>query len=539
MPSTGGNPHTEPERAAGLGTQSHVRNNDEDALTLVCAEDGATVRVPLVVAATESALIRTMLEDQLDASEGGAVLKLPMVRGGQGMAFAAFLRDQLTTSTAALVMPASSGEEGGFTTLYGAASFLVAPQWQQKLADALGNMLVELANAGDHEVVKAVAEREQDALDPAVSPLLTMLAPEAVAALLVVLGHPVARWAEHELGQPNRRAEGWMVVGEFSRAVRQEVIGSKTMHVVIRPGTTSIDEMAFRGCSSLASVSIPGSVTQIGKAAFFQCSSMTSVSIPDSVVQIGMAAFWGGSSLASVSIPGSVTQIGEHAFSGCSSLASVAILGSVTQIGMASFYGCSSLTSVSIPGSVTQIGKAAFFQCSSMTSVSIPDSVVQIGMAAFWGGSSLASVSIPGSVTQIGNGTFHQCSSLTSVAIPDSVTQIGDGAFFGCSLCADDMAALAAKYGEDIFEELAIAGASLRLPAEQLSEQEMEASIVSAMTKFDTPSAYFDRNERKQFTTMLLAEVLADLKVDEKLKKQVTGSVMKRVGQEYGRWDRE
>eukprot|EP00927_Polykrikos_kofoidii_P001942 TRINITY_DN10750_c0_g1_i2.p1 TRINITY_DN10750_c0_g1~~TRINITY_DN10750_c0_g1_i2.p1 ORF type:complete len:494 (+),score=78.67 TRINITY_DN10750_c0_g1_i2:106-1587(+) len=493
MPSTGGNPHTEPERAAGLGTQSHVRNNDEDALTLVCAEDGATVRVPLVVAATESALIRTMLEDQLDASEGGAVLKLPMVRGGQGMAFAAFLRDQLTTSTAALVMPASSGEEGGFTTLYGAASFLVAPQWQQKLADALGNMLVELANAGDHEVVKAVAEREQDALDPAVSPLLTMLAPEAVAALLVVLGHPVARWAEHELGQPNRRAEGWMVVGEFSRAVRQEVIGSKTMHVVIRPGTTSIDEMAFRGCSSLASVSIPGSVTQIGKAAFFQCSSMTSVSIPDSVVQIGMAAFWGGSSLASVSIPGSVTQI----------------------------------------------GKAAFFQCSSMTSVSIPDSVVQIGMAAFWGGSSLASVSIPGSVTQIGNGTFHQCSSLTSVAIPDSVTQIGDGAFFGCSLCADDMAALAAKYGEDIFEELAIAGASLRLPAEQLSEQEMEASIVSAMTKFDTPSAYFDRNERKQFTTMLLAEVLADLKVDEKLKKQVTGSVMKRVGQEYGRWDRE
>ncbi len=66
----------------------------------------------------------------------------------------------------------------------------------------------------------------------------------------------------------------------------------------------------------------------------------------------------------------------------------------------------------------------------------------------------------------------------------------------------------------------------------------VEEAIVSALTKFDTPDAYFDRDERKQFSDMLLAEVLADLKAEGKVRKMVTGAVMKRLGQEYGRYKR-
>ena len=93
----------------------------------------------------------------------------------------------------------------------------------------------------------------------------------------------------------------------------------------------SIGNSAFRGCSSLSSISIPSSVTSIGDWAFEDCSSLSSVSITEGVTSIGECAFFECSSLASISIPSSVTSIDGCAFLGCSSLTDVYYSGSQEQ----------------------------------------------------------------------------------------------------------------------------------------------------------------------------------------------------------------
>ena len=90
--------------------------------------------------------------------------------------------------------------------------------------------------------------------------------------------------------------------------------------VSIGSGVTSIEQIAFSGCTSLTSVVIPDSVTSIEDSAFSGCTSLTSIVIPDSVTSIEDGAFSGCTSLTSVVIPDSVTSIGEYAFDDCYNL---------------------------------------------------------------------------------------------------------------------------------------------------------------------------------------------------------------------------
>ena len=53
-----------------------------------------------------------------------------------------------------------------------------------------------------------------------------------------------------------------------------EVIDGKG---IIPDGTKEITESAFKGCSRLQSIVIPGSVTVIGREAFSDCTSLQSI----------------------------------------------------------------------------------------------------------------------------------------------------------------------------------------------------------------------------------------------------------------------
>ena len=235
--------------------------------------------------------------------------------------------------------------------------------------------------------------------------------------------------------------------------------------ITIPEGVTSIGSYAFEGCSDLATITIPEGVTSIGSDAFSGCSGLAAVTIPASVTSIDNGAFSGCSNLVAITIPASVTRIGSHAFSNCSSLTKIDVAegnpvyhsegncvietvtetliagcknskipsdGSVTCISVAAFEGCSGLTEITIPDGVTSIEGGAFRNCSSLTEITIPASVRSIGSNAFNGCSNLTEITIPDGVTSIEVYTFAYCFSLTEITIPTSVTSIDSYAFYNC-----------------------------------------------------------------------------------------------------------
>ena len=161
------------------------------------------------------------------------------------------------------------------------------------------------------------------------------------------------------------------------------------------------DELFYNFASSYSgSITIPSSVTYSGTTY--------------SVTTIRDLAFYGCPSLANVTLPNSLTTIGNHAFSGGTSLASIEIPNSLTTIGNQAFYCCESLTNITLPNSLTTIGQEAFEFCSSLKSIEIPNSVTTIEEGAFNGCESLTSISVTG-----GNTTYdsrYNCNAIIETA---------------------------------------------------------------------------------------------------------------------------
>ena len=155
---------------------------------------------------------------------------------------------------------------------------------------------------------------------------------------------------------------------------------------------TSIYDNAFKGCTNIVSVTIPGTIRSIGNNAFKNCSSLREVSIGNGVTSIEMGAFDNCVNLGSILIPKSIKIINSYAFYGCTNLKEV------------KFEENSMLTS---------IVDSAFDSCISLAEIHLPKSVQKIYDSAFYGCESLFKVVIPSSVTLIEDDAFKNCSNLT------------------------------------------------------------------------------------------------------------------------------
>ena len=235
--------------------------------------------------------------------------------------------------------------------------------------------------------------------------------------------------------------------------------------------------------SSLVSGTCRGGA-EVGSAAFYQCSSLSNVSLGDGLSEsIGDHAFQGCTSLASVHVPGSVRSVGLESFlpmlvaveceswrwlgqhrrsllQECTSLVSVHVPS--RSVGEGAFYQCSSLVSVDVPGSVRSVSQGAFSQCSSLSSVSLGDGLSSIGNYAFRECTSLVSVDVPGSVRSVGEGAFYKCSSLSNVSLGDGLGSIGNYAFRECtSLVSVDVPGSVRSVRRSFLSMLLLANVSL------------------------------------------------------------------------------
>lgn len=225
------------------------------------------------------------------------------------------------------------------------------------------------------------------------------------------------------------------------------------------PDSLELLGTAFRDCSTLEEVTLPGGLRSISPYAFYGCTGLKRIEIPGTVKSIGNRAFSGCTALEEVIMEEGVQELNEISFDECTSLKSVFLPASVRQIYNA-FRGCPERITISgdnpyleadeyavyskgktdllyclpgntgefaVPGTVTDIAGFAF-AASQLSKVTVHGGIAKIPMDCFLFCDNLTEIVLEEGIRQIGKYGINSCGMLKEIVLPDSLEQMDDDA---------------------------------------------------------------------------------------------------------------
>ena len=144
---------------------------------------------------------------------------------------------------------------------------------------------------------------------------------------------------------------------------------------------------------------------------------------------------------------------------------------SVRVLGYSSFESNSTLTAIALPTGLTTIEDGALYCCYELKTVNIPSTLTSIGNA-FLGYSKVEDVKIPEGITELDNLFLNNCTKLKTLELPSTFTEHLRGDF--CKNCTalqsvTCMAATPPALKSDAFENVILAGVTLKVPAGSIS----------------------------------------------------------------------
>ena len=216
------------------------------------------------------------------------------------------------------------------------------------------------------------------------------------AIMIVLATAMVARAFDFSAVAPTGQSLGYTITSASTVTVAGPDGGNSSLvgrleipSSVTNSGTTytvsAIDNSAFRNCTALTAVSIPGSVATIGYTAFMGCSVLTSVQLDEGIAELGRMAFANCPQLDTIGLPSTLRQIGAAVFNGTAYLND-----STNWTGMVLYIGPYVIltgnlvdTAVTIVEGTLGIANAAMSYCHYMPKLTLPSTLLFIGTLAF------------------------------------------------------------------------------------------------------------------------------------------------------------
>lgn len=207
--------------------------------------------------------------------------------------------------------------------------------------------------------------------------------------------------------------------------------------------TLSVDDNAYKGCTSIKSVVMSDNVRTLAKEVFYGCTNLRTVQFGKNTIYADEGSFEGCTALDTIKFNSVLEALGGGCFRGCTGLKEVKGFPDTIEdwvaysantgygFGNYMFQNCTALVSCDLPKSITRVPEGVFSGCTSLKTVYNGENITAIDKEAFMGCTNLLEAVYP-EVTKIGESAFKNCSKLITFKVGKCST-VGKNAMEGCS----------------------------------------------------------------------------------------------------------